>query len=153
MTYTPTPGQLREADRRVSELSSPTRQLEQALRQAEGYRNFLASLTGLLSAVFVLKGQEDVTKLSEAVRWSVTALLGTGFLALITASWLSVSAVHGRPGEEILLEAGRLLRWESERTRRVWRLIEGARWLGFAGVLAIAAAVVITWIWPGTAGK
>ncbi|MEU3515844.1 hypothetical protein ABZ770_11280 [Streptomyces sp. NPDC006654] len=153
MTFTPTPEQLREADRRIPELSSPDRQLQEALRQAEGYRNFLASLTGLLSAVFVLKGQEDVTKLGEAVRWSVTALLGTGFLALISASWLSVSAVHGRPGEEILLEAGRLLRWERERTRRIWRLVEGARWLGLAGVLAIATAVVVTWIWPGTGGK
>ncbi|MGW2961817.1 hypothetical protein ACWDGI_25615 [Streptomyces sp. NPDC001220] len=153
MTYTPTPRQLREADRRIPELSLSERQLQEALRQAEGYRNFLASLTGLLSAVFVLKGQEDVTKLGEAVRWSVTALLGTGFLALITASWLSVSAVHGRPGEEILLEAGRLLRWERERTRQIWRLVEGARWLGFAGVLAIATAVVVTWAWPGGSGK
>ncbi|MEU2058741.1 hypothetical protein [Streptomyces sp. NPDC013455] len=149
MNWTPTPQQLRDADRRVAELSAPQRQLQEAVRQAEGYRNFLASLTGLLAAVFVLKGQEDVTKLGDTVRWSVTALLGTGFLSLVVASWLSVSAVHGRPGEEILLEAGRLLRWEKQRTRRVWKLVEAARLLAITGVLAIAAAVVLTWICPG----
>lgn len=149
MTWTPTPDQLRDADRRIRETTSPKRQWEDAVRQAEGYRNFLASLTALLAAVFVLKGQEDVTKLSDTVRWSVTTLLGSGFLALLTASWLSVSAVHGRPGEEILLEAGRLLRWERERTRTIWRLVEAARWLALAGVLAIAAAIVLTWIRPG----
>ncbi|MFJ9960843.1 hypothetical protein [Streptomyces avermitilis] len=150
MTFTPTPQQLRDADRRIPELSSPERQLGDAMRQAEGYRNFLASLTGLLSAVFVLKGQEDVTKLSDTIRWAVTALLGTGFLALITASWLSVAAVHGRPGDEILLEAGRLLRYEKSRTRRIWQLVEAARWLALIGVLAVAAAVVVTWVRPGT---
>ncbi|MDN0194833.1 hypothetical protein [Streptomyces sp. S.PNR 29] len=144
-----TPQQLRDADRRVREMSSPERQLQGALRQAEGYRNFLATLTGLLTAVFVLKGQENLSKLGDAPRWTVIGLLITGFLALIAASWLGVVAVHGRPGEEILLEAGRLLRYEKERTRTVWRLVEWARWLALLGVLAVAAAVIVTWVCPG----
>ncbi|MEV2214366.1 hypothetical protein AB0H86_23455 [Streptomyces sp. NPDC050997] len=143
-----TPQQLRDADRRVREMSSPGRQLELALRQAEGYRNFLASLTGLLTAVFVLKGQEDLSKLAGIPHCSVIGLLITGFLALIVASWLGVLAVHGRPGEEIMLESGRLLAYEKARVRDVWRLVEWARWLALIGVLAIAAAVIVTWIAP-----
>ncbi|MFE6618487.1 hypothetical protein [Streptomyces sp. NPDC057740] len=126
MTFTPQ--QLRDADRRARELSSPDRQLQAALHQAEGYRNFLASLTGLLTAVFVLKGQEDLSKLGHTPRCLVIGLLVTGFLALVAASWLGVLAVHGRPGEEIMLEAGRLLAYEKERTRVIWRLVEWARW-------------------------
>ncbi|MER5829543.1 hypothetical protein ABT116_01685 [Streptomyces sp. NPDC002130] len=120
-----------------------------AIQQAEGYRNFLASLTGLLTAVFVLKGQEDLSKLADTPRWWVIGLLITGFVALVTASWLGVIAVHGRPGEEILLEAGRLLRYEKERTRAVWLLVEWARWLALLGVLSVASAVIVTWVTPG----
>jgi hypothetical protein len=149
MTFTPTPQQLRDADRRGRETASPDRQLQAALHQAEGYRNFLASLTGLLAAVFVLKGQEDLSKLADTPRWWVTELLITGFLALIAASWLGVLAVHGRPGEEILLEASRLLRYEKKRTKTIWLLVEWARWLALAGVLCVAAAVIVTWVAPG----
>lgn len=149
MTYTPTPQQLRDADRRGRDMAAPDQQLNAALRQAEGYRNFLASLTGLLTAVFVLKGQEDLSKLADTPRCWVIGLLIAGFLALIAASWLGVLAVHGRPGEEILLEAGRLLRYERKRTKTVWLLVECARWLALAGVLCVAAAVIVTWVAPG----
>ncbi|MFI0236738.1 hypothetical protein [Streptomyces sp. NPDC016845] len=148
MTYLPTPRQLREADRRIPELTLPHRQLAEALRQAEGYRNFLSTLTGLLAAVFVLKGQEDLSKLADGPRWSVIGLLVTGFAALLLASWLGVVAVHGRPGEEILMEAGRIVRYEHRRTRTIWKLVEAARWLGLVGVLAVAVAVVVTWVAP-----
>ncbi|NBE55212.1 efflux RND transporter permease subunit [Streptomyces boluensis] len=140
--------QLRDADQRARELASPERQLQLALHQAEGYRNFLASLTGLLTAVFVLKGQEDLSKLGGGVRWAVIALLISGFLALVLASWLAVLAVHGRPGEQIPLEAGHLLRHEQRRTRRIWRMVEWARWLALGGVLAVAGAVIVTWVVP-----
>jgi hypothetical protein len=149
MTFTHTPQQLRDADRRGRETASPERQLQAALHQAEGYRNFLASLTGLLAAVFVLKGQEDLSQLADTPRWWVIRLLIAGFLALIAASWLGVLAVHGRPGEEILLEAGRLLRYEKKRTKTIWLLVEWARWLALAGVLCVAAAVIVTWVAPG----
>ncbi|MFJ4830914.1 hypothetical protein ACIP79_13505 [Streptomyces sp. NPDC088747] len=141
--------QLREAELRADAQRDPHQQLRLALQQAEGYRTFLSSLTGLLTAVFVLKGQENLSKLSAGPRWSVVSLLTLGFLALVAASWLSVLAVHGRPGEQTYSEPTRLLRYERQRTRRVWRLVEAARWLGLLGVLAVAGAVIVTWVAPG----
>lgn len=141
--------QLRDAERRLAELRDPHQQLGLALRQAEGYRTYLSSLTGLLTAVFVLKGQENLSKLPDVPRWTVVALLTAGFLALIIASWFSVLAVHGRPGVEILSEPETLLRYERRRTKEVWRLVETARWLALLGVLAVAAAVIVTWLFPG----
>ncbi|MEU3485105.1 hypothetical protein [Streptomyces massasporeus] len=120
-----------------------------ALQQAEGYRTFLSSLTGLLTAVFVLKGQENLSKLATGPRWTVIALLITGSLALIAASWFSVQAVHGRPDVEILSEPETLLRYERRRAKEVWRLVEAARWLALLGILAVAAAVIVTWVTPG----
>ncbi|MFJ8502655.1 hypothetical protein [Streptomyces avermitilis] len=142
--------QLREAEQRADAQRDPHQQLRLALQQAEGYRTYLSSLTGLLTAVFVLKGQDDLSKLSDGPHRAVVSLLSLGFLALITASWLSVLAVHGRPGEQIYAEPTRLLRYEKQRTRRIWRLVEAARWLALIGVLAVAGAVVVTWVRPGT---
>ncbi|MEU6382921.1 hypothetical protein ABZ847_05085 [Streptomyces bauhiniae] len=143
-----TPEQLLDAEQRAKTLREPHQQLRVALQQAEGYRTYLSSLTGLLAAVFVLKGQEDLSKLSGTPRWVVIALLSCGFLALVTASWLSVLAVHDRPGVQIYSEPNRLLLYEKRRSREIWRLVEWARWLGLLGVLAVAAAVVVTWISP-----
>ncbi|MFF4395735.1 hypothetical protein [Streptomyces sp. NPDC001480] len=144
-----TDDQLRDAEARADALRDPHQQLRLAIGQAEGYRTYLSSLTGLLTAVFVLKGQENLGKLAHGPRWAVICLLILGFTALIGASWCSVLAVHGRPGEQVYAEPTRLLRYERKRTKTVWRLVEGARWLGLLGVLAIAAAVIVTWVAPG----
>ncbi|MGP4042780.1 hypothetical protein [Streptomyces sp. 2A115] len=144
-----TDDQLRDAEDRAEALRDPHQQLRLALQQAEGYRTYLSSLTGLLAAVFVLKGQEDLSKLSDGPRWAVVALLACGFLGLIIASWLSVLAVHDRPGVEVYSEPNRLLAHEKRRTRQIWRLVEAARWLGLFGVLAVAGAVIVTWVAPG----
>ncbi|NKI41344.1 hypothetical protein [Streptomyces physcomitrii] len=143
-----TDAQLRAAERRGDALLDPHRQLAQALAQAEGYRNFLASLTGLLTAVFVLKGQEDLSQLGGRARLLVIALLAGGFVLLIAASWLSVLAVHGRPGVQVCSEPMRLLTYEVRRTRVVWRLVEWCRWLALVAICAVAAAVLVTWLAP-----
>ncbi|MFI8516447.1 hypothetical protein ACIGEZ_01255 [Streptomyces sp. NPDC085481] len=144
-----TPEQLRDADDRAAEMASPPQQLKAALQQAEGYRNFLTTLTGLLTVIFVLKGQENLGKLTAGPKWTVIGLLSGAFLLLITASWMMVSAVHERPGRTRPLGAVQILRYERDRARTVRRMTDWARWLGLVAVLAVAAAALVTWIVPG----
>ncbi|MDX3543597.1 hypothetical protein PV729_17635 [Streptomyces europaeiscabiei] len=141
--------QLCDAEDRAQAMRDPHQQLRLAVQQAEGYRTFLSSLTGLLAAVFVLKGQEDLSKLSDCPRRTVIILLIGGFLGLITATWLTVLATHDRPGVEVYSEPNRLLQYEKRRTRTVWALVEASRWLGLLSVLAVATAVIVTWLAPG----
>ncbi|WP_192883627.1 hypothetical protein [Streptomyces xinghaiensis] len=143
-----TPEQLAAADRRLRAMVEPHEQLRAARQQAEGYRNFIASLTGLIGAVFVLKGRENLLDLPGWWRWAVIGLLAASFAALIAASWLTVSAVHGPPGYTPTLDATRVLDYETERTRAIWRMVGRARGLALAGMLAIAAAVLLTWVAP-----
>ncbi|WP_107046704.1 hypothetical protein [Streptomyces albus] len=143
-----TPEQLAAADRRLRAMVEPHEQLRAARQQAEGYRNFIASLTGLIGAVFVLKGRENLMDLPGWWRWAVIGLLAVSFAALIAASWLTVSAAHGPPGSTPTLDATRVLAYELERTRDIWLMVGWARGLALAGVLAIAAAVLLTWVAP-----
>ncbi|MFJ7042552.1 hypothetical protein ACIQVC_04025 [Streptomyces sp. NPDC101112] len=146
MTYTR--NELDDAERRLAHMMHPERQLAAALQQAEGYRNFVASLTGLLTAVFVLKGQEDLSKMQGCPRLAVISLLIGGFAALIVASWLTVLAAHGRPGADFYGEPTRLLDYENTRPKEIWTLVEWARWLALLGIFAVAAAVIVTWLTP-----
>ncbi|MEV8586220.1 hypothetical protein [Streptomyces sp. NPDC051180] len=147
-----TPAELRDADERVLAMARPPEQLRAALQQAEGYRNFLATLTGLLTVVFVLKGQENLSRMTTGPRWWVTGLLAGGFLLLLLASWLMVTVVHERPGRRLPSGAEYLLRYERARAGKVRRTTGWARWMGLAGVVAVSAASLITWIFPGPVG-
>jgi hypothetical protein len=144
--------ELRDADERVRAMATPPGQLRAALQQAEGYRNFLATLTGLLTVVFVLKGQENLSRMTTGPRWWVIGLLAGAFLLLLLASWLMVSAVHERPGRTLPSGAEYLLRYEKRRAATVRRMTGWARWMGLVGVLAVSAASLITWILPGPVG-
>jgi hypothetical protein len=128
-------------------------QLEIARVQAEGWRNFLASATGLLAAVLVLKGRENVAELPSAYRLAVVAAVSAGLVGLLGSAFVAASAAHGRPGEELIAANGAsLLRWELLEVRRVGRYVAVARWLAVAGVLAIGAGVMLTWVAPASGG-
>ncbi|MFI0939813.1 hypothetical protein [Streptomyces sp. NPDC021020] len=124
-------------------------QLEVARAQAEGWRNFLATATALLAAVLVLKGRENVADLPADFRYAVVACTACGLLALLASAFAVASAAHGTPGQALVYADGAaLLRWESAEVRRIGRLVARARLLAVAGVLATAAAVLLTWTAP-----
>ncbi|MEU6948871.1 hypothetical protein ABZ957_27120 [Streptomyces sp. NPDC046316] len=145
------PEELRDADDRAEAMATPPQQLKAALHQAEGYRNFLTTLTGILTVIFVLKGQENLSKLTPGPKWTVIGLLAGAFLLLLIASWMMVSAVHERPGRTRPLGAVQILRHERDRAITVRRMTDWARWMGLLGVLAVAAAALVTWIAPSAA--
>ncbi|MFG3349631.1 hypothetical protein ACGF1Z_31795 [Streptomyces sp. NPDC048018] len=124
-------------------------QLDIARRQAEGWRNFLATATALLAAVLVLKGRENVAELPTPYRIAVVVMIAVGLLALLTSAFTAASAAHGRPGDRLRLADGEeLLRYEGDRAVRVGSLVNRARWLAVLGVLATAAGVMTTWMAP-----
>ncbi|MFF7354916.1 MULTISPECIES: hypothetical protein [Streptomyces] len=125
-------------------------QLEIARGQAEGWRNFLTAATGLLAAVLVLKGRENVAELPSGYRLTVLLLVAAGLLSLLLATFLAVRAVHGKPGFELkYVDAEKLLDWEREERNRIARLIRRACWATLLGVLATAAGIMVTWVAPG----
>ncbi|MGW0708614.1 hypothetical protein ACWD4G_22125 [Streptomyces sp. NPDC002643] len=124
-------------------------QLESDRHQAEGWRNFLATATALLAAVLVLKGRENVAELTTGYRTGVVVAIAVGLLALLTSAFAAASAAHGRPGRKLKhADGAQLLKWEAAESDRIGRLINRARWLAVAGVLATAAGVMVTWVAP-----
>ncbi|MEV5873685.1 hypothetical protein AB0L75_05510 [Streptomyces sp. NPDC052101] len=141
------PRQLRRAQERLEAMAEA--QLEIARGQAEGWRNFLSVATGLLAAVLVLKGRENVAELPSGYRLAVIVLMAAGLGLLLTAAFLAVSAVHGRPGHELrYAHAERLLDWERDERDRIAGLIGFTRWATLLGVLATAAGIMVTWAAP-----
>jgi hypothetical protein len=142
------PEELERAQQRLDAMAEA--QLEIARAQAEGWRNFLGAATGLLAAVLVLKGRENVAELPGGFRTAVVALVAAGLVLLLVAAFLAVSAAHGRPGDELkFATAAKLLDWEERERGRIASRIRGARWATVAGVVATAVGILLTWVAPG----
>ncbi|GAA2731012.1 hypothetical protein [Streptomyces nogalater] len=141
------PEELERAQQRLDEMAQA--QLGIARAQAEGWRNFLGAATGLLAAVLVLKGRENVAELPGGYRTAVIALVAAGLVLLLGAAFLAVSAAHGRPGDELrYAHAAGLLDWEERELDRIASRIGLARWAAVLGVLASAAGILLTWVAP-----
>ncbi|MFD3655357.1 hypothetical protein [Streptomyces sp. NPDC058620] len=147
-----TTDQLDRADARLREMVDA--QLDIARRQAEGWRNFLTLATGLLTAVLILKGRDNVTELTTGYRPAVIGLLVCAFAGLLAAAFAAVSAAHGRPGDHLrYADAVRLLDWEETERKRIVSRVHFVRWATTGGVVAVAAAVLLTWTAPAAEEK
>lgn len=124
------------------------RQLDVARAQAETWRTGLTALTALLTAVFVLKGRDNVSALTLPFQISVVALLGAALGLLVAATLLVTRALAGPPGEEILLSGEALEDWSAGEVRTISTALRWAPWLAAAGVVFVALAVGITWLAP-----
>lgn len=123
-------------------------QLNIARRQAETWRAGLASLTALLTAILVLKGRDNVSALIRPYQIVAVGLLGLSLLLLLAATMLVSRALAGPPGEEILLSGEGLEQWTRDEVRKISKALKVAPWLAVVGILAVAAAVGITWLAP-----
>lgn len=126
-------------------------QLDTARKQAEVWRAGLAALTALLTAVFVLKGRDNVSDLTEPYQAIVVGLLGLALaLLLIATLWVS-RALAGPAGEEILLTGERVEQWTKEEVRRISVALRWAPVSAATGVVAVAVAIGVTWLTPAQA--
>ncbi|MYW41833.1 hypothetical protein GT045_11285 [Streptomyces sp. SID486] len=135
-------------DRRWAQLARELEftQLPELRRQAEGWRNGLAGLTALLTVLVTLKGRDDLAELPGTARLAASATLGAAFVLFVTGSVLAVRAAHGHPGERVLLAGQSLRRWTEQEIGRVTRALRFAALCSAAGLLLVAAAVVLAWV-------
>lgn len=123
-------------------------QLDTARKQAEVWRAGLAALTALLTAVFVLKGRDNASDLTEPYEAIVVGLLGLALALLVIATlWVS-RALAGPAGEEILLTGERLEQWTKKEVRRISVALRWAPMSAATGVVAVAVAIGVTWLAP-----
>lgn len=137
-----------QSDRRWAELARELElgQLQELRKQAEGWRTGLTALTGLLAALAVLKGRENLADLPAAARNAAMILTAVAFLLLVIGSVFAVRAAHGRPGSEVLLGGQALRRWTEHEIVRVRRSLSIASVCCLTGVLAIASGVAVAWL-------
>ncbi|MFG1922392.1 hypothetical protein [Cryptosporangium sp. NPDC048952] len=126
-------------------------QLEAARRQAESWRTGLAGSTALLGAALVIKGPDNVSRLTPGFRWLVVVLVGLALASLLTATLLAVGASAGTPGRRIVLTGEDLRAWSEQEVRSIGRALRWAARLTVLGVVAVGVAVACTWLGPGRA--
>lgn len=141
----PTSEDLRWSER-AAEL--PFEQLPVARKQAEGWRNGLAGLTGLLGAASLVVGRNDLLALDRPWRYACAAVLTVAFVALIVGLLAAVSAANGQPGRTIWNEGRALRDWTDQEVDRITRRLRSAAILSIAGVGLIGAVAWMTWLGP-----
>lgn len=142
-------------DKRWAQLASELKftQLDTARKQAEVWRAGLATLTALLTAVFVLKGRDNVSDLADPYQETVVALLGLAFALLLLATmWIS-RALAGPPGGQILLTGTEVEKWTRREVLKISTALRWAPSLAAVGVLAVAGAIAVTWLAPAQNGN
>ncbi|MER7949844.1 hypothetical protein ABTY59_20885 [Streptomyces sp. NPDC096079] len=135
------------SDRRWAELARDLEfsQLPELRRQAEGWRTALTGLTALLGVLAVVKGQDQLSGLSDATARGVAALVLSAFVVLVCGTLLAVGASHGRPERDIVLGGQALRRWTSQEIRRVGLRLRWAAVCCLSGIALVVAATCVVW--------
>ncbi|MFJ8854650.1 hypothetical protein [Streptomyces sp. NPDC102437] len=128
-------------------------QLTAVRKQAEGWRNGLTALTGLVGVVFVLKGRESVAGMPATWRWTTAALLVLAFALLLTAALVAVRAAHGQLGQRMWLSGDKLLSAVMDEVEHTHDALTAARRCSVVGLSAIVAAIAVSWVVPAEAAK
>jgi hypothetical protein len=123
-------------------------QLDIARKQADTWRTGLATLTTLLTAILVVKGRSDASTLTTPFQILVAVLLALALLLLLTATMWLTRALAGRAGDEILLTGETLKQWTDVEVGKVSTVLRWVPWMAAASVVAVAAAVGVTWFAP-----
>ncbi|MFF7341306.1 hypothetical protein ACFZAT_28820 [Streptomyces sp. NPDC008163] len=114
-------------------------------KQADGWRNGLAGLTGLLTAVLVLKGRETFTSLPSWAVALASGLIAAGFLLLLVGTLCAVRASHGRRSKDILTNGADMKDWTEQETKNSQRALSWATGCFVAGVLLVASSIGTAW--------
>lgn len=140
------------SDREWAELARQLERDQLALlqRKAEGWRNGLTALTGLLAALAVIKGTDSLAALSPGARGLAMGLTAAAFVLLVIGSVLAVRASHGR-WDKIPLGGQNLRLWTEQEIPRVRLSLQWASVCCVLGVGLVAGGVAVTWANTSTA--
>ena len=146
----PQPGQGTRAELDL-EAAAAAEQLSTTQSIAENWKNGLAGLVGLISAILVLKGPTAVEKIARDYAYVIAAALAASLVTSVIATWYSLRASYGVPkvvkGADIRA-AGGLDVYRAERARVAVRDLNLARWLAIAGAVLLASATGALWFAP-----
>lgn len=112
---------------------------------AEKWGAGLTAILGLATTVLVVKGGEDITKLSSGTKLAVAVILGLALLNAFYAAYQAALAAQGTP-ENLAWPNGPSLRtWEQEKALEAKRKLRASRMATGVAVLLMAAAIALAW--------
>ncbi|GGV22090.1 hypothetical protein GCM10010260_72880 [Streptomyces filipinensis] len=124
-------------------------ELARVRAQAENWRNGLAALLGLLTAVGIVKGPDTIQGLSCGARGTVGVLLLGGLLLAAAGAFCAMRAAFGMPKRRVAdASLEELLTRERLTTRRAVRDLHRAIAAGFLALAMVAAGIGLTWYGP-----
>ncbi|MGW8763069.1 hypothetical protein ACWGN5_11290 [Streptomyces sp. NPDC055815] len=124
-------------------------ELARVRAQAENWRNGLAALLGLLTAVGMVKGPDTLQGLSGGARGAVGLLLLGGLLLAAAGAFFAMRAAFGLPrrrAADASLEE--LLTRERLTVRQAVRDLRRAIAAGFLALAVVTAGIGLTWYGP-----
>jgi hypothetical protein len=112
---------------------------------AEKWAASLGAILGLLGTVLLVKGREDITRLTTLFQVLVAGSLLIALACAAIAIYLAALAAQGTPAELRWPIGSRLRTWERAEALKAKRRLKKSRWLTGAVVGILALAVGLTW--------
>ena len=142
-----TPAEAEWATHIKQDLSAPP--LARIRGTANQWRNGVTALTTVLTAVAILTGTIDSSKLHTPAKWLALGLSVSGFASLLVGTLVILSASLGVSGyDHRLLAPHALRRYERRRGRKAIRQIQWTQRLVMLGILLIAGAGFVAFANP-----
>lgn len=122
--------------------------LQRVQATAEKWAGSISALLALFSAVAVVKGPQDLSKMPEPYPVLLALVIGAAVVLAVIAAGAALLAAQGTP-EKVPLPTGERLRaWSRNEERTARRRLFWSRWLTVAALVLLAAGTGIAWCSP-----
>lgn len=148
----PGPAGTAESRRHAEEVQALLRsEVTRVRHQAEQWRNGLAALLTLITTVSVVKGRDSIAGLTGPFQVAVGAALLAGLVLAACGTYVGMRAAYGLPIRQALGSAKDLRDYQRRSATHSARDLRWAISLLFATLVAVVAAVGLTWYGPSAA--